>query len=154
MSGTAQETIHASAIVYGEHGFLLRGPPGSGKSLLTLELTGAACDGQFIRLVADDRVQLIAASGRLIARPPAAIRGLLEIRNIGIVTAPYEPACVVRGLIDLDGDAARMPQGCDAIIELLGIHLYHMVIRNGASSSIRVLHAIRSLVSRGPVRRK
>jgi serine kinase of HPr protein (carbohydrate metabolism regulator) len=40
-------------------------------------------------LVADDQVQVRAQGDRLLASPPAALKGLLEIRGLGIVTLAY-----------------------------------------------------------------
>ena len=70
------ETIHASAVLLGECGIIVRGASGTGKSALVAELlmlnTEAAC------LVADDRVAITAFYGRLVANVPFEIAGLLE----------------------------------------------------------------------------
>ena len=86
----APPTIHASAVLTGARAVLIRGPAGSGKSRLALNLIQAAARGQliFARLVADDRVHIEAAHGRLIARPPATLAGLLEVRGWGIAQLP------------------------------------------------------------------
>src|SRR5262245_60264340 len=97
-------TIHASAVLAGARAILIRGPAGSGKSRLALNLIQAASNGKliFARLVADDRVHLEATHDRLIARPPAALAGLLEVRGLGIQRLPYEPMAVVSWVVDLD----------------------------------------------------
>ena len=77
------ETIHATCIALGGRGVVLRGPSGSGKSDLALRLIDCGAD-----LVADDRVVLSVAGGRVSARAPAALRGLLEVRGIGPVRVP------------------------------------------------------------------
>lgn len=59
---------HAAAV-------LLLGPPGSGKSDLLLRLIGRGWD-----LVADDQV---AIDGDAVSAPPA-LRGMLEVRGLGI----------------------------------------------------------------------
>ncbi|MGO9088972.1 MAG: HPr kinase/phosphorylase, partial [Candidatus Sulfotelmatobacter sp.] len=41
------------------------------------------------RLVADDRTELHAVKGRLIARAPQTIAGLIEVRGLGIVARPF-----------------------------------------------------------------
>ena len=83
-------TIHASVVLVGAHALLIRGPSGSGKSRLVLNLIQAVSSGplMFARLVADDRVHVRAVHGRLIARPPAALAGLLEVRGLGIRQLP------------------------------------------------------------------
>src|SRR5262250_2032327 len=106
-------TIHASAVLAGARAVLIRGPAGSGKSRLALNLIQAASTNSpliFARLVADDRVHVEAAHGRLIARPPAALAGLLEVRGLGIQRLPYEPMAVVSWVVDLDvAEPMRIP---------------------------------------------
>ena len=151
MSGSgappARLNIHATAIVYREHGFLIRGPSGSGKSALAITLIEQARgSGEFLRLVGDDRVLLCAVSGRLIARPHGAIEGLAEFRSLGIVPLLHEPACVIHGVIDIEPATERLPAPEARIIELLGIELYHLVIETGMSSPALLLHAMRQRV--------
>ena len=62
---------------------LLLGESGAGKSDLALRLIAAGA-----QLVADDRVELSVESNRLIARAPANLAGLIEIRNVGIIALP------------------------------------------------------------------
>lgn len=64
----------------GPVGVLLLGPPGSGKSDLALRLV----DSGFL-LVADDRVYIEGRQDGAYASAPAALRGLIEVRGIGIV---------------------------------------------------------------------
>src|SRR4029077_15340497 len=80
-------TVHASAVLVGPRAVLIRGPSGSGKSRLALELIEMARTGSlpFARLVADDRVHLEAAHGRLLARPAEALAGLIEVRGGGLL---------------------------------------------------------------------
>jgi serine kinase of HPr protein (carbohydrate metabolism regulator) len=106
------DTVHATCILIGEAGILIRGEPGSGKSRLARDLlTAAERDGGFARLVADDRVQLMLRGGRLLARPAPAIAGLLEVRGLGLVRVPHEPAAVVRLVVDLRADPpCRLPR--------------------------------------------
>ncbi len=87
----APAAAHATALLVGASGLLLRGPPGSGKSGLALRLIDAAQGrGLFARLIGDDRVLLESCNGRLIARPHEAIAGAIELRALGIVRLPYE----------------------------------------------------------------
>lgn len=102
---------HANALLIGPAGVLLRGASGSGKSSLTLNLIAFAVQqGVFARLIGDDRVELVNRHGRLIARPHKAIAGAIEERGVGIVQAPFEPAGVIRCVVDLLGKAAAAPQ--------------------------------------------
>jgi len=92
--------IHASCAARDGAGVLLLGPPGSGKSDLVLRLL----DRGFM-LVADDRVDI--ESG--VARPPAALAGLLEVRGLGIVRLPHLAQARLALAIEL-GSAPRLPQ--------------------------------------------
>ena len=76
-------TIHASAVLIGARAVLIRGPAGSGKSQLALALLEAEHRARlpFVRLVADDRVQLEAEHGRLLVRSVPALAGLIEVRG-------------------------------------------------------------------------
>ncbi|AFL54414.1 serine kinase of HPr protein (carbohydrate metabolism regulator) [Sinorhizobium fredii] len=88
--------IHGTAMVLGTTGFLVTGPSGSGKSALALAcIAELRRRGRFAALVADDRVDLTLANERIVARCPAAIRGLIEIRGSGIAEVDTLPACVL-----------------------------------------------------------
>lgn len=112
MTGAASTTIHASAVLVGARAILIRGPSGTGKSRLTLELIQAANAGMlsFARLVADDRVSVEAHHDRLVVRPAEPLRGLLEVRGLGLRRLPFEPAAIVGLVVDLAApDAERLP---------------------------------------------
>jgi len=89
-----------------ETGVLLLGPSGSGKSDLALRLLdgGAA-------LVADDQVRLDVQGGRLLARPPEGLAGLLEVRGLGIVRTDWLAEAAVRLAVRLVAPTAveRLP---------------------------------------------
>ncbi|MDE3759732.1 HPr kinase/phosphorylase [Sinorhizobium meliloti] len=88
--------VHGTAIVLGTTGLLIAGPSGSGKSALALScLSEVRHRGRFAALVADDRVDLTLENGRIVARCPAAIRGLIEIRGSGIAEVDTVSACVL-----------------------------------------------------------
>ena len=76
--------VHASCVEFMGSGLLICGKPGSGKSDLCLRLIDAGA-----RLIADDQTQLNNTDGKLIASCPDSLRGLLEIRGIGIVEMPF-----------------------------------------------------------------
>ena len=61
-------------------GVLLLGPPGAGKSDLLLRLTGEGW-----RLVADDQVVLRAEGDALRATAPDSLRGMMEVRGLGLM---------------------------------------------------------------------
>ena len=72
--------VHACLLeIYGI-GVLLLGESGIGKSEISLELIRKGH-----RLVADDRVNISDVRGKLIGTCPESIRGMMEVRGIGII---------------------------------------------------------------------
>ena len=143
------KTVHASAVLIGARAVLIRGPSGSGKSQLALGLIEAARGGAlaFARLVADDRVHLETANGRLLARPAAALAGLIEVRGIGLMRRAYEPCAVVGLVVDLAAaDALRLPQATQRKVEIDGINLPRLAVASGEA----VLPAVLALINSEP----
>ena len=84
-------------------GVLIEGPPGSGKSSLALALIDRGGV-----LVGDDGVSLERRDTQLIASPVPATRGLLEVRNLGIIeVAPVMEAVPIALVLVLDHGAPR-----------------------------------------------
>jgi serine kinase of HPr protein (carbohydrate metabolism regulator) len=137
----ASPSIHASCVLVGPGAVLIRGPSGSGKSRLALLLLQAAESGvlKFARLVADDRTIVEVHHGRLLARPPQELAGLLEIRGTGIVRVPFEPLAVVDLVVDLAGESERMPDESQDMAGIGGIRLDHAVIPPGTDPKMAVL---------------
>ena len=100
----AEVNIHASCVAIGRRGVLLLGASGAGKSDLALRLID-----QGAVLVADDRTLLRVEKGALRARAPESIRGLLEIRGLGIVAWPARPAVRIALAVRLGPEGARLP---------------------------------------------
>jgi serine kinase of HPr protein (carbohydrate metabolism regulator) len=145
MSEPEWQTAHASCVLVGRTALLIRGPAGSGKSRLVLALLAAARQGllPFTRLVADDRVQLAAVNGRLVARAPAAIAGKIEVRGFGIRTVEHESPALVGLVVDLEADdAARMPEDAARHIKISGVSLSRLPVARGESVFPSVLAAL------------
>jgi serine kinase of HPr protein (carbohydrate metabolism regulator) len=135
------KSMHGSCVQVGGAGVLIRGMPGVGKSHLVQLLLGmAAAHGRFARLVADDRVILLARHGRLVAQPHPEIAGLLEIRGLGIVSLGHEAAAVVRLLVDLvaPSDMVRMPDHADGVERLSGVELPRLLASEPAKAAITI----------------
>ena len=130
MSETPPPSVHGNALVVGEAGLLIRGPSGSGKSALTLALLEAASGrGLYSALVADDRVRLGAAHGRIVVRAVPGFEGRIERRGQGIVGVRPEPAATIALVVDLSPRESRLPRFPDRgeeSVELLGVRLPHL----------------------------
>jgi hypothetical protein len=130
----AGETVHGTCVAVGEAGILIVGASGSGKSGLAREiLVEAGLMGRFARLVADDRVRLAARGGRVLARAVASTAGLLEIRGLGIVAVPTEPAAVVRLVAECRSDGARYPEPIDRETVVCGVTLPRIACDPGSA---------------------
>jgi serine kinase of HPr protein (carbohydrate metabolism regulator) len=128
---TDSATVHASAVLVGACAVLIRGPAGAGKSRLALALIAAAQTRliPFARLVADDRVELEACHGRLLARAPQALAGLLEVRGLGIRRVPHEPVAIIGTIVDLAApDAQRLPSPPERQAVIAGILLPRLAV--------------------------
>jgi HPr kinase/phosphorylase len=124
-------TLHASALVVGEAGVLIRGPSGSGKSSLALALLALAGDRQcFARLIGDDRVLVRSEGERILASGAPNVLGLIERRGYGIVRESTESCAVIRLVVDLlpEGERSeRLPERHALSVTLHGIALPRLV---------------------------
>ena len=112
---------------------MLRGPSGAGKSDLALRLIdgGAA-------LVADDRVALRRAGGRLMADAPVALAGLLEVRGLGIVRMPARGPTPVALVADLDPARAaeRMPEPRVCLLRGVTLPVLAVAARHASAAAL------------------
>lgn len=111
------QLIQASCVAIGGRGLLILGPPGSGKSSLALALIDRGAS-----LIGDDGVRIAAQGGLLRAAPPPNIAGLLEVRNVGLLTYPTVADIPLAIAIRLDPDATRLPEVAE-MATLAGIDL-------------------------------
>jgi len=135
-------TIHASAVLVGPKAVLIRGPSGSGKSMLAWNLIQAAEQGlvPFAKLVADDRACMECHSGRLLVRPAQTLAGMIEIHGLGIRQIEFEPVAVVGLIVDLGADdAARSPDPNSRIDTIKGVTLPRLPVAAGAARLAQVL---------------
>ncbi len=150
---TDMGSVHATCVAVDGVGVMLRGPSGSGKSDLALRLIDGGA-----QLVSDDQVRLSKGAGddagRLIARAPAAIVGLLEVRGIGLLPVPCVASVPVALVVDLKpgGEIDRMPE--PASCAYLGIPLPLIALdpfRPSAPAALRLaLAAIRDSAGQWP----
>ncbi|MBI2718522.1 MAG: HPr kinase/phosphatase C-terminal domain-containing protein [Rhizobiales bacterium] len=148
--------IHASCVAIGDHGVLLLGGSGSGKSDLALRLVDQAGNGitksqKETRLVADDQVVIRLAGDRLVGSAPAAIAGQLEIRGLGIVAVPFLREARIGLAVRLSDQASieRMPALEGSHFEILGRQLPMVFVDpTSASAPARIRAAVDWLLER------
>jgi len=98
----------ATAVAIGGRALLIEGPPGSGKSSLALALIDRGAT-----LIGDDGIALQERTGELWASPAPATAGLIELRNVGLVTLPTTEAPIAL-ILDLRDDAPRFVEHAGA----------------------------------------
>lgn len=109
MEQSVVTVVHqASCVAVNGRAVLIEGEPGSGKSSLVLALLdrGAA-------LVGDDGVLLEARGDRLFALPHPQTRGLLEVRNVGLVSRAVCEEAPVALVLVLDREALRFVEAAE-----------------------------------------
>ncbi|WP_222875704.1 HPr kinase/phosphorylase [Terrihabitans soli] len=119
-------TIHASCVSFGGIGLLIRGASGAGKSRTAhILINRTPLYGVETRLVADDRVALELRDGALFARPPEPLKGLIEIRGLGLVRLPFLEEMRLGLVLDLlpEDEIPRLPEPADLNAQLEGVSL-------------------------------
>ncbi|MDP2739082.1 MAG: HPr kinase/phosphatase C-terminal domain-containing protein [Pseudorhodobacter sp.] len=132
-----QTTLHASCVAVQGKGLLILGPSGSGKSALALQLMALGAG-----LVADDYTDLARHGNTLIARCPAALRGLIEARGIGILRAEMVADVPVALVVDLGRiESERLPPRRQTV--LLGLAFDLVLGQDGGHFPSAVLQMLR-----------
>jgi HPr kinase/phosphorylase len=131
--------VHASCVSCFGRGVLLRGPSGSGKSSLALQLIHRGW-----LLVADDQVELTTSGGELIAAAPQRLRGWLEIYGLGLCPMPALLRSRIDLIVDLVADELeRLP--APNTENLLGCTIRHILLtKNVEKNGSLVVEALRS----------
>lgn len=116
--GPLTQNVHGTVVALdAERGVLLIGPSGAGKSSLALQLMAFGA-----RLVSDDRTDLRAESGALIASAPVAIAGQIEARGVGILAADALAFAKVVLVVDMSrAEVDRLPP--ERVTELCGVRV-------------------------------
>lgn len=141
---TQQKTIlHGTAVAlqgkdFGPSAVLLRGPSGSGKSDLAFRLIegGGA-------LICDDQVVLERRHDKVVAAAAEAIRGLIEVRGLGLLKYPTASPAPLQLVIDLveRKDVPRMPVWEE--VDILGVVIKCLKLHAfDASAAFKVAKAI------------
>lgn len=128
--------LHATSVVFCGRGLLLRGASGSGKSDLALRIMDAGGS-----LVSDDYTQLVVKDNQLIASPPETIKGMIEVRGIGLLKVAHVPSTRIDVLIECESKEVieRLPQVIHTEIE--GISLPTLKVYPFEASAVAKLRA-------------
>lgn len=101
----SQRIANVTAVSVEHHGLLIRGPSGSGKSGLALEMMARGAG-----LISDDGVVLTLRSGAIWITAPPPLRGLIEARGIGLLAADVVDTARLVAILDLhQTETERMP---------------------------------------------
>lgn len=97
--------VHASCVALGSAAVLIQGASGSGKSELALQLMSLGCG-----LISDDQTILWIVEDQVFARAPDTIRGMIEARGVGILSAETAETARVALVVNLDEvETERLP---------------------------------------------
>lgn len=150
MPASASELVHGTAIALAGRAALIRGDSGAGKSDLVLRCLATPVSSLIphpAELVADDRVQIEAVGDTLIARAPPQLRGLLEVRGLGIIPMPFAESAELVLVVDLVApeEVERLPDPWPRT-DLLGRSLPRLALWPfETSAALKVLLALHRL---------
>jgi serine kinase of HPr protein (carbohydrate metabolism regulator) len=135
--------IYATCVAIASQGVLLLGKSGAGKSDLALRLIDRGAS-----LVSDDQVCLQKKGNMIIANAPAAIKGLLEIRGIGILKFSRKSNIALQFVVELveRKNVERLPE--PEFYQCLGIEIPKIKLYAfDASAAIKIETALKFLKS-------
>lgn len=138
--------LHGTAVVLKSHSHdpaavFLRGASGRGKSDLAFRLIEAGGE-----LLSDDQVAFEKRQEKLFADSIESIKGLIEVRGVGLLRYPVAPQTQVRLIVDLvlQGDVPRMPEWEED--EILGIRLPRLQLWAFEASSAQKIQKAMDIV--------
>ena len=124
------KTIHSTSVVIDDNGVLILGDSGSGKSDLALRLIDNGAT-----LISDDISICRKNSNNIYLYCPPEIKGLLEVREIGIITVPFVESIKLRLVVNLRSkNNERFPK--DNSFKILGIKIPLISIEGKNSSAV------------------
>ncbi len=122
--------IHSTSVVIDDNGVLILGDSGSGKSDLALRLIDNGAT-----LISDDISICRKNSNNIYLHCPPEIKGLLEVREIGIITVPFVERIKLRLVVNLKSkNNERFPK--DNSFRILGIKIPLISIEGKNSSAV------------------
>ncbi|MBA3814100.1 MAG: serine/threonine protein kinase [Alphaproteobacteria bacterium] len=98
---------HGTCVDIKGSGVLIRGNPGMGKSSLALQLMDRGA-----LLVSDDQTILSLETGQVVAGPPSSLKGMMEVRGIGLCTFPFQQKSYLKLCVEIceKRELERLPE--------------------------------------------
>ena len=122
--------VHSTSVVLDDNGILITGDSGSGKSDLALRLIDNGAT-----LISDDVTICKKQINHIFLSSPRETKGLLEVREVGIITVPFVEQIKLRMVVKLiNKELERLPK--KRIYKLLGVDIPLLTINGLNSSSV------------------
>ncbi len=122
--------VHSTSVVLDDNGILITGDSGSGKSDLALRLIDNGAT-----LISDDVTICKKKINHIFLSSPRETKGLLEVREVGIITVPFVEQIKLRMVVKLiNKELERLPK--KRIYKLLGVDIPLLTINGLNSSSV------------------
>ncbi|MEC8265700.1 MAG: HPr kinase/phosphatase C-terminal domain-containing protein [Pseudomonadota bacterium] len=124
------KTLHSTSVVIEDAGVIIIGNSGSGKSDLALRLIDSGAT-----LISDDVTLLKKNEESIFLFPPLETKGLLEVREIGIMTVPYIDNIKLMLIVELvEKEVERLPK--KKFSKLMNLNIPKIKIYGKNSSSV------------------
>ncbi len=116
--------LHGTCVEIKGKAVLITGAPGVGKSSLALQLMDRGA-----LLIADDQTLITLEEGVLITSSPPALKGLMEVRGVGICPFPYQEKAPLALCVEIyeDRELERLPE--EVTVEYLGIKVGYLLLK-------------------------
>ena len=110
--------FHSTSIVFEDNGLMILGKSGSGKSDLALRLIDSGAT-----LISDDITICRKINSQIFLFSPEETKGLLEVREVGIITVPYVENIRLNLVARLVDEEITSSSITDAILSKAGSNL-------------------------------
>jgi HPr kinase/phosphorylase len=132
---------HGTAVAILGVGILIQGPSHSGKSSTALGLLSSGGV-----LISDDQVVLSIENGVLMASPPLALVGLIEMRPLGIIAVPAFAKHPIQCVVSLTKEIPERLSGFGETT-FLGHPVKTLSLHQGALGNVTsILYAVRTII--------
>ena len=119
-------SLHGTCVEVKGKGVLITGNPGAGKSALALQLMDRGA-----LFISDDQTVLSQETGEIVIQAPLALKGLMEVRGVGICQFPCQEKSFLRLFVEICDsiDVERLPE--PSFVEYYGIRVPYLKILKG-----------------------